>query len=164
MYNMLGEKKERRARKRKRFAVGLLILLVAAGSLGYVFSINPDKSTHPMDIVQGTGASLEGFQMVFSGPSELSVKWDKVIGQAWSIALVSGWVQNVSTKTVKFQSLEYRVKDKDGNIVWEEQDSQFTGEISLGPGEYIDFDVMPICKRAARIFELVAVGAEVINQ
>jgi len=102
--------------------------------------------------------------MLYSGPPELKIKWDDVIGQAWSIAYVTGWAQNVSTRTIRFENIIYRVRDKDGNIIWEEEDDRVAGGFTLEPIEYIDFDIMPICKRPAETFELVVEGATVLNR
>jgi len=117
-----------------------------------------------MDIVQGTGSDMEGFEVVYYGPSELKVKWDELFGQAWSIAYVTGWVQNASTSIISFESILYRVKDKEGNIIWELKDDRFLSGFTMEPIEYFDFNVMPICKRPAQTFELVVEGAEVLER
>ncbi len=117
-----------------------------------------------MDIVQGTGIDMEGFEVVYYGPSELKVKWDELYGQAWSIAYVTGWVQNASTSIISFESILYRVKDKEGNVIWESKDDRFLSGFTMEPIEYFGFDVMPICKQPAQTFELVVEGAEVLER
>ncbi len=164
MFDTLGERKERRRHWRHRLVFFILCCVVFFGCVGYLFSLDPEDSTNPMDIVQGTGSEMEEFEMLYSGPPELKIKWDDVIGQAWSIAYVTGWAQNVSTRTIRFENIIYRVRDKDGNIIWEEEDDRVAGGFTLEPIEYIDFDIMPICKRPAETFELVVEGATVLNR
>ena len=130
----------------------------------YVYGIDPDESAHPMDIVQGTGAYIEGYEMVYIGPDELQVRWDEVYGQAWSIAMVSGWTRNNSNTIVKFDEIVYRVRSKDNTIIWEETDARFERGFALQPMEYINFDIMPICNRPAKIFEIEIVGAQIIER
>jgi len=87
-----------------------------------------------------------------------------MIGQAWSIAYVTGWAQNASTSVVSFESILYRVKDEEGNIIWVEEDVRFPDGFTLEPIEYFDFNVMPVCKRPAHTFELVVEGDRVIKK
>ncbi len=164
MYDTLGELKQRSIRKRNLFVSVSIILLSVGVSLWFLFNTDPDESPDPLDFVQGTGVDMEGFQMVYEGPSELEVRWDEVIGQAWSIAYVSGWVRNTSQEAVECRNIVYRVKDPDGNIMWEITDERFSGGFDLQPGSYIDFDVLPICKRSAEIFELSVEVAVILNQ
>ena len=125
----------------------------------YIFS--PHQQADPMDVVQGTGADLGEYEFAYHGPSELEVRWDKAIGEAWSISWAKGWIRNISARAVSFEALVYRVKDKEGNILWEEQDARFSDGFTLEPAAYINFDIMPICKRPARIFELNVEGVPV---
>ena len=161
MFDTLGETKERRQRRRLQLEVFLLCCVIVSSCAGYLFSLDPEDSTDPMDIVQGTGSDMGEFEVVYFGPSELKVKWDEMIGQAWSIAYVTGWAQNASTSIISFESINYQVKDTEGNIIWEEKDSRFLRGFTLEPMEYFDFNVMPICKRPAQTFELVVEGADV---
>ena len=164
MFDTLGERKTRRRRRRLQLEVFLLCCVICCSCVGYLFSLDPEDSTDPMDIVQGTGSDMEGFEVVYYGPSELKVKWDELFGQAWSIAYITGWIQNASTSIISFESILYRVKDKEGNIIWESKDDRFLSGFTMEPIEYFDFNVMPICKRPAQTFELVVEGAEVLER
>ena len=155
MANMLGERKQRWRERRNRLAIFVLCCGVLIGCAGYLFSLGPEDGVDPMRIVQGTGEDMREFQAVYIGPSTLTVTWDEMIGQAWSIAYVSGWVRNTSNRPVSLKHLSYRVKDEDGTIIWEAPDNRFSGGFQLDPLDYIDFDVMPLCKRPAKTFELV---------
>lgn len=169
---MLGERKELKARRIKQLTVGLLILFVAGGSLGYFLRIDPEDSTHPLDIVQGTGTNVEGLQLVFVGPDELEVKWEETMGHALSCTQISGWIRNNSGQhTVRFKSIAGRIKNAAGDVIWEEKDLEFMERFgpghneryALGPNEYIDFMVFPLCTTEARKFELAVVEDEVIG-
>lgn len=173
MKSMLGARKERRTRIIKRLALCSLILFIAGGGLGYIISIDPEKSTKPLDIVRGTGTDQEGFQLVFNGPSELEVKWDEVMGHALSCTQISGWIRNNSTKdSVRFKSIACRVRNNSGDIIWDNPDIEFLDRYGPGqyekfmlePNEYIDFIVFPLCTTEASSFELVIVDAEVIGR
>ncbi|MDY6911627.1 MAG: hypothetical protein SVM79_04640 [Chloroflexota bacterium] len=149
----LGEIKEQKARKIKRIALGLFILVVIGGSIGYIYTKNPEQTQKPTDVAMGTGAQLE---TIFIGPSELEIKWDEVIGHAWSISLVSGWIVNKSTenKSIEFDSIWYSVQDQNGEVIWQTPDQLFweLGGGELKPGDYHDFSVIPICRREAKSF------------
>lgn len=173
MKSMLGARKERKTRIVKRLVFCSLILLIAGGGLGYIISIDPDKSTKPLDIVRGTGTDTEALQLVFSGPSELEVKWDEVGGHALSCTQISGWIRNNSTNdSVKFKSIACRVRNNSGDIIWDNPDIGFLDRFGPGqyekfilePNEYIDFIVFPLCTTEASSFELVIVDAEVIER
>ncbi len=164
MFYTLGEHRERRRQNRNRFVLFVLCCTVIAGCTGYLFSLDSENGTNPTDIVQGTGDNMGEFEVAYSGPSELKVKWDEVIGQAWSIAYVTGWAQNASTKDIRFKNIIYRVKDENGNIIWEDTDDRFAGGFTLEPMEYFDFGVMPICQRPAKIFEMAVEDADLINR
>lgn len=157
MFDSIGERKQRRAQRRRALAFGLCVLAIAVGGMVYLFS--PHEQADPMDVVQGTGADLGEYEFIYDGPSELEVRWDKAIGEAWSISWAKGWIRNVSAEPVSFAALIYRVKDAQGNILWEEQDARFPEGFTLEPAAYINFDIMPICKRPARVFELAVEGA-----
>lgn len=162
MRDTLGEKHQRRARKRKQFVLMAMVLVVGVGGTGYLFTIDPAESTHPTDIVQGTGVDWEGVQMVFLGPPELVVDWDEVIGQALSCTWVSGWIRNKSDREiVRFDSIFCRARDADGNVIWEVPYMEDAGPFQLNPTEYLDFRVIPICTTETKVFELEIIDAEV---
>ena len=169
----LGEKKQRKARNIKRFALCLVVLFIAGGGLGYLLTVNPDETTRPLEVVRGTGTDIEGMQLMFIGPEELEVRWDDVTGHALSCVRISGWIKNDSEKKiVKFENLACRVKDNKGNVIWEDLDLEFLDRFGPGkydrytlePHEYIDFSVFPICNTSVHVFELSVENAEVINR
>ncbi|MBT4511419.1 MAG: hypothetical protein HOC20_04310 [Chloroflexi bacterium] len=168
----LGEKKQRKARNIKRFALCSIILFVVGGGAGYMLTVNPDESTHPLDIVRGTGTNIEELQLMFIGPEELEIRWDDMTGHVLSCVRISGWIKNDSeSKTVKFENVACRIKDEKGNIIWEDLDLEFLDRFgpgkydryTLGPHEYIDFSVFPICNRAAHVIELSVEEAAIID-
>ncbi len=157
MFDSIGERKQRRAQRRRTLAFGLCLLAVAVG--GAIYLLSPHPQADPMDVVQGTGANVGEYEFAYDGPPELEVRWDQATGEAWSIAWVKGWLRNTSAKRLSFEALIYRVKDREGNILWEEKDARFPDGFTLEPAGYINFDIMPLCKRPARVFELAVEGA-----
>ena len=155
MFDTLGERKEKRRYIRNRVIPFSTCCLFLIGCIIYLFSLDSEDSSKPTDVVQGTGHTIENFEMTATTPEGLQVKWDEVFGQAWSIAYVSGWIRNTSSRTVNIQNVAYRVLDENNNTIWEDTDYRFSGGFGLEPVEYFDFYVMPVCNRPATVFEIV---------
>jgi hypothetical protein len=161
MDDTIGAAAQRRAQRRKQLAIGLLVFLAVGVMVSFMINTDPTQSKGAMEIVRGTGAKLE---TVFVGPTELRVKWERMIGQAWSVSLAEGRIRNISDKTVKFQGIIYYVKDENGDVIWEEADERYIGGGMIEPLGSISFACHPICKREARIFELLVKDTEVLRK
>lgn len=163
MFETIGERRQRKAKRRRQLALILLLLGVAVSCGVYLVGMDAEKTTRPLDIVQGTGASMGSFRVQFVGPPELEVRLDSMDGEAWSIAWVAGWISNRSGSTVKFDQIVYCIRDKDGRVVWEDEDPRFEAGFTLKPMDYVNFDVMPISARSAEVFEIRVEGTRVTD-
>ncbi len=161
MDNTVGAAARRRAQRRRKLVIGLVVFLTIGGMGSYLISTDAIQGEGPIGIVRGTGSKLE---TVFVGPPELEVVWEQVIGQAWSVSLVQGRIRNISSMTVTFTGITYSVKDENGNVIWEETDPRYIMGGKIEPLGSISFVSHPVSRREARIFELRINDAEVLKR
>ncbi|MDD5094328.1 MAG: hypothetical protein PHV74_08130 [Dehalococcoidia bacterium] len=161
MHETIGERAQRRALTRTKIAICILVIVVMGASVGFMIRNDPNQSKGAIGIVRGSGTELEA---VFIGPPELKVDWDGVTGQAWSVSLVQGRIRNISNKTVRFQDIVYRVKDGNGDTIWEGSDGRFADGGKLEPTQYLNFVANPITNRESKIFEVVVKNATVSSR
>lgn len=151
MDNTVGAKAQRKSRRRKRFVVILLVIGVIAVLLKFAVFTDPSQSKGAIGVVRGTGAELE---TVFTGPDGLKVKWERILGQAWSVSLVEGRIHNVSDEAVRFGGIVYRLRDVEGSVVWEKTDDRYPAGGMIEPLRSIPFVCQPVAGRESKTFEL----------
>lgn len=164
MLESIGERRQRIARRKRQLVVAVLALCAATTAAVWVFSIDPEKSPRPIDIVQGTGGEMDKFTVRFVGPDGLRLRLDQITGKSWSISWVAGWIRNASPNTVRFDRIRYAVRDEANRILWEVEDPRFPSGFTLDPIDYITFDVMPVCSGRGTAFDVIVEGAEVIEK
>ena len=158
MQDPIGITTPQKARRRKQFLIGLLIVEIIGTIFGYMLINDANQSRGVVNIVRGTGAEL---RTAFLGPSELEITWDDMKGKAWSVSLIEGRIRNVSNSVVKFDNVIYRIRDDVGNIIWKDDDWRFERGGSLKPMEYFNFATNPVSKRESEVFEIVIENAKV---
>lgn len=119
---------------KKWLLIGMTLLIVLSGVL-VGSSCGESKQESPTGVIAGVIKVPEGpeIKVVFDGPPELKVTWEKLGMEGFQLHLV-GTLENVSAQTVSFEEIAFLV---DGNHVgrWPSSGSQ-----TLDPGEKAKFE------------------------
>ena len=131
MEDTVGAKHQTVAQRRKMLFRLAMVILIAGAMVGVLISIPSSKGARQLE-------------MDFTGPAELKVVWEKAIVGPSPNPMFEGWIINVSDSPVRFSSIIYRVKDQNGEVLWEERDNRFAGENTIGILGKISFACRPI--------------------